>query len=165
MFVGTHALLPVATALGIDNARLALGRDEVFPAWSIATIGLFGALPDLCTPHLSLEARYSSWSHTLVFLAGLLPLAALTSTFFPKGTRLTVAAALWFAGVLHLAGDALSGGIAWLHPWSDSILGTYYIHPNYCPLSDALFVFLTWMLLLLRRHLRQRAVEFRTTPA
>lgn len=43
-------------------------------------------------------------------------------------------------------------------------IGTYYIHPNYWPVSDALFVLATWVSLMLRRHLRQRAVEFRTTP-
>ncbi|MCH7227938.1 metal-dependent hydrolase [Haloferula sp. A504] len=165
MFIGTHTLLPVVTALCIDGARLASGRGEGFPAWSIATIGFFGALPDLCTPHLSLEARYSSWSHTLAFTIALLPMAALVSTLFPKGNRLRVALACWLGGVLHLACDALSGGIAWLQPWSDSILGTYYIHPNYWPVSDAVFVLMTWFLLMLRRHLRQRAVEFRTTPA
>lgn len=165
MFIGTHTLLPVVIALGIDSARLASGRDEAFPVWSIATIGLFGVLPDLCTPHLSLAARYSSWSHTLPFLIGLLPLAAVASLPFPKGTRVLVASSFWLAGVLHLASDTLSGGIAWLHPWRDTILGTYYIHPNYWPASDAFFVFATWLLLMLRRHLRQRAVEFRTTPA
>ncbi len=165
MFIGTHTLLPVAIGLGIDNARLAAGRDEVFPAWSIPVVGLFGALPDLCTPHLSLEARYASWSHTLVFLAAALPLAAMVATVFPKGTRLACALAFWLATALHLACDAMSGGVAWLLPWDDSILGTYLIHPDYWVAADAVFVFLTWLMLSLRRWLRGRAVACSATAA
>ena len=64
MLIGTHALLPVCAGLLIENAALAKGRGHFFPPWSLPLIGFFGALPDLCTPHISLEARYSSWSHT-----------------------------------------------------------------------------------------------------
>lgn len=159
MFIGTHALLPVAIALGIDNVRIALGRDEGFPAWAIPAIGLAGALPDLCTPHLSLDARYTSWSHTMLFAACLLPVLAGLSTFFPKGTRGLVTASAWLAVILHLASDAVAGGICWLRPWRDDVLGTYYIHPNYWPASDAVFVLLTWGLLIVRRLLRGRAAD------
>ena len=73
MLIGTHTLLPVCAGLLIENAALAKGRGHFFPPWSLPLIGLFGALPDLCTPHLSLEARYSSWSHTVWVLAAMLP--------------------------------------------------------------------------------------------
>lgn len=156
MLIGTHTLLPVCLALGVEDSRLALGRPEAFPVWSIPAIGVFGALPDLCSPHLSLEARYSSWSHALLFLAILLPVVAGCSTFFPKGTRCRLAVWFWLAAALHLAADAISGGIPWLLPWRTEPIGAYYIHPNYWPASDVFFGLLTGALVLLRRPLRAR---------
>jgi len=163
MFIGTHTLLPVALALAGENTRLALGRDLAYPAGALPAIGLFGALPDLCSPHLSLEARYSSGSHTLLFLGLVLPVCIGVACLFPRGSRRLLALSCWIATVLHLAADALSGGIAWLRPWSDSILGAYAIHPDLWPVSDGLFVLLTWLLLSLRRRLRLKLAD--TAPA
>ena len=165
MFIGTHALLPACLALASDDLRLAARRDEAFPGWSIPVIALFGALPDICTPHLSLAARYSSWSHTLAFLAGILPVCIWVSAAFPKGRRLTVAISCWTAAALHLAADAIAGGIPWLMPWMMptvtpnqrlGILGDFYIHPDYWLFSDAFFVLLTWILIGIRQQLRRR---------
>ncbi|MEP4078979.1 metal-dependent hydrolase [Haloferula sp.] len=165
MFIGTHALLPACLALTTDDLRLAVRRGEAFPEWSIPLIALFGALPDICTPHLSLDARYSSWSHTLAFLAALLPVCIWVSTLFPKDRRLLVAFSCWLAAFLHLAADAVAGGIPWLMPWvmptvtpneRIGILGEFYIHPNYWIFSDAFFVILTWILVGLRQSLRRR---------
>jgi hypothetical protein len=165
MFIGTHALLPACLALIGDDLRLASRREEAFPEWSIPAIALFGALPDICTPHLSLEARYSSWSHTLVFLGGLIPFCIWVATAFPKGRRLLVACTCWIAAALHLAADAVAGGIPWLMPWympevtpnhRVGILGDFYIHPDYWIFSDAFFVIFTWILIGLRQQLRRR---------
>ncbi|MGB6223204.1 metal-dependent hydrolase [Haloferula sp.] len=164
MFIGTHALLPVCLALTSDDLRLAARREESFPEWSIPLIAVFGALPDICTPHLSLDARYSSWSHTLAFLAGLIPVCFWVARYFPKDRRLLIACACWFASALHLAADAIAGGIPWLMPWvmpevtpnhRTGILGDFYIHPNYWIFSDAFFVVLTWILLGIRAQLRR----------
>ena len=150
MLIGTHTLLPVCLGLALENASLAKGKGHFFPAWTLPVIGLFGALPDLCTPHISLEARYSSWSHTVWFLADLLPVCAMAASFFPKGSRLKVAAALWLASLLHLAADAVAGGIAWLQPWRPDIIGDYYIPPGQWYWWDAAFLLLAWVLLRLR---------------
>ena len=165
MFIGTHALLPVCLALTGDDLRLGSRREEAYPEWSLPLIAFFGALPDICTPHLSLDARYSSWSHTLAFLVGLIPFCIMVARYFPKGTRLTVGASCWFAAALHLAADAVAGGIPWLMPWvmpdvtpnqRIGILGDFYIHPDYWIFSDAFFVLLTWILLGIRAELRKR---------
>lgn len=111
MFIVTHTLLPVCLALGVENASLVTGRGHVFPRWGLATIGFFGALPDLCSPHLSLEARYSSGSHTLWFLGVLLPLGAMTAVFFEREGRWKLAIGCWLAAALHLASDAVAAGI------------------------------------------------------
>ena len=152
MLIGTHTLLPVCLGLAIENASLAKGKGHVFPEWTLPVVGLFGALPDLCTPHISLEARYSSWSHTVWFLAALLPVCAIVASFFPTGTWWRVACACWLASVLHVAADAVAGGIAWLHPWRPDVVGGYYIPPSQWLWWDAGFLFLTWFLVRLRPH-------------
>lgn len=161
MFIGTHTLMPVCAALVLENVSLAKGRGHVFPAWSLPVIGLFGALPDVCTPHISLEARYTSWSHTAWFLAGLLVVCPVIASFYPA-QRWRVALACWLAAVLHLACDAIAGGIAYLFPWwPDAIIGTFYVHPDWWFPLDAVFVFLTWFLVRLRPHMEARALERR----
>ena len=158
MLIGTHTLLPVCAGLLMENAALAKGRGHFFPPWSLPLIGLFGALPDLCTPHLSLEARYSSWSHTVWFLAAMLPVCAVLATFFGSG-KWRVAIACWLAVLLHLVADALAGGIAWLYPWKPGVIGKYYIPVDYWIPSDIAFIFLTWLLVRLRPHAEARGME------
>lgn len=155
MFIGTHALLPVSLVLASETAALAGGRAERFPRWTALTVGICGALPDLCSPHLSLAARYSSWSHTLGFLGLLVPVLAVATLLFPAGLRLRVAVVAWLAAALHLATDALSGGIPWLLPWSDDILGGRWIPYDWWLPSEVGFLFLTLILLLGRQRLRR----------
>ncbi len=159
MFAGTHALLPVCGCLAIDHAAMLAGRDRVFPASSLWWVAGFGLLPDLCSPHLSLEARYASFSHTVWFLIGALPLAGIVASFMERGVRVRVATACWLAVVLHLAADAVSGGIAWLHPWRGDVIGAYHIHPDLWIGSDAGFVFITWMLCRLIPYQEARLVR------
>ena len=47
---------------------------------------------------------------------------------------------------LHLAADAVSGGIAWLHPWRADVLGRYWIEPQYWIWYDAGFIVLVWFI-------------------
>ena len=77
MLVGTHALLPVCACLIAENLAARAGREPVLPPRALWVIGGFGVLPDICTPHLDLADRYASWSHTLFFMAGLLPVTAI----------------------------------------------------------------------------------------
>ncbi len=161
MLIGTHTLLPVCLCLAVENVALARGRGHAFPAWTLPLVGLFGALPDLCTPHISLEARYTSWSHTIWFLLALAPVCAMTAAVFPKGDipRWRVGAACWLASAIHLACDAAAGGIAWLHPWKPDILGRYHIPPGQWLWWEAVFVLLTWALLAIRPHAAARGMQ------
>jgi len=118
----------------------------MFPVRSLWTVGIFGILPDLCSPHISLDARYSSWSHTVWFMGGLVLVAGMAGTFQERGSRWKVALACWFASALHLACDAVSGGIAWLYPWRDDVVGRYFIPPEQWMWFDAGFVLLAWLL-------------------
>lgn len=158
MFLGTHTLLPVCAGLILENRSLMKGRGHFFPAWGLPLIGLFGALPDLCTPHISREARLTSWSHTVWFLLALIPVCAVVASFFPSG-RWRVAVACWMAAFLHVGADAISGGIAWLYPWRSDELGAYYIHPDYWIWWDMGFVFLTWLLVRLRPPAEARGIK------
>ena len=66
MLIGSHALMPVCACLLADNFAVAAGSNRIFPPRSLWWVGVFGVLPDICTPHLSLDDRYASWSHRLV---------------------------------------------------------------------------------------------------
>lgn len=156
MLVGTHALLPVAGCLMVDQLRMRIGSERLFQTKELLVIGAFGVLPDLCSPHLSLADRYASWSHNLAFAVGVLLAAAAAGSFFETGRRGMVTLACWGAAVLHLATDAVSGGIVWLSPWSDEVLGGRYIPYRYWWWSDLGFVVLVLMLARSNRHLEAR---------
>lgn len=159
MFIVTHALAPVCACLAIDLAGIRRGGERVFPAWSLPVIGFFGALPDLCTPHLSLAARYESWSHTTWFLLGLLPIVAAAAMCFESRAFGRVALAAWLAAALHLATDAISGGIVPLQPWRDDVLGGRWIPYRWWLAGDAVLLSLTLLGLWLRPRFEARAIR------
>lgn len=159
MLVGFHALLPVTGCLAIEVVSLKWRGVRVFPDWTLPVVALFGVLPDLCSPHVSLEDRYESWSHTVLFLVILLPICAGMTCWFPKGTRLRVAVAAWIAATLHLAADAVSGGIPWLMPWSEKPVGDYHIPPDDWLFFDAGLIALALVGWGLRHRLEGRAFE------
>lgn len=163
MFAGCHALLPVTGCLAIEAVSLATRGRRFFPDWTLPVVALFGVLPDLCSPHISLDDRYDSWSHTLLFLGVLVPVCLLISTAFEKGKRLRVAVVIWLAAALHLAGDAMSGGIPWLLPWDKTPLGSTldrtYIEPETWIYYDGTFIVLAWLGWRLRQRLEVRAYE------
>lgn len=159
MLVGTHALLPVCGCLVVDGIAVSAGRERVFPPWSLWIIGCFGVLPDFCSPHLSLDDRHTSLSHTVWFMAGLLLAVPMAATFLDREHRWQVAAACWIAAALHLAADAISGGIAWLHPWKPDIIGDSYIPPEHWIPFDAGFVILIWIMLRSIPKLEGRAIR------
>ncbi|OYV07236.1 MAG: hypothetical protein CFE26_02035 [Verrucomicrobiales bacterium VVV1] len=159
MFDGFHALLPVTGCLAIEVVSLKWRSARVFPDWTLPVVALFGVLPDLCSPHISLQDRYDSWSHTLLFLVVMLPFCAGMTWWFPKGTRVRVAVAAWIAAALHLVADAFSGGIPWLHPWSDKPIGDYHVQPENWLFFDAGFIVLALLGWWLRNRLEVRAFE------
>jgi LexA-binding, inner membrane-associated putative hydrolase len=159
MLVGTHALMPVCACLFVENRRVAAGRERLFSMAGLVCIALFGVVPDLCTPHLSLEARHASWSHTVWFMAGLLPVVGMLGALFEKGTRLRMASLMWVAAGLHLVADAVSGGIAWLYPWRLDVIGKAWISAEYWIAFDAFFMLLTWFFLRVLPHLEARNIR------
>ena len=140
----THALAPVIIA------RLCLPRTKWTGRTGLITLGLAGALPDLLNPHLTLEARTSSWSHGLPFwltLSACLLIAALLSRRrFPVAWALALSAAY----LLHLVCDAISGGVNWLYPLRDFTLGAYWVDPVLWVPLDILCLLLCYYLFRLR---------------
>jgi hypothetical protein len=159
MLVGTHALMPVCGCLLVENRMVAAGGGRLFSMAGLGCIALFGVLPDLCTPHLSLEARHASWSHTVWFMAGLLPVVGMLAALFEKGTRLRMAILMWVAAGLHLVADAVSGGIAWLYPWRLDVIGKAWISAEYWIAFDAFFILLTWFFIRVLPHLEARNIR------
>ncbi|MGC4014323.1 MAG: metal-dependent hydrolase [Luteolibacter sp.] len=122
MMAGFHSMMPVTGCLVAEVVSLRVRHRRVFPDWTLPLVALFGVLPDICSPHISLEDRHASFSHSLLFLAVLVPVCAMISFWFEKGMRLRVAIVTWLAAMLHLAADAASGGIPWLIPWKEEPL-------------------------------------------
>jgi len=152
MLWGTHAGIPVCGALIAENLSLRHGRGYVFLPWTMVAAGVFGILPDIFNPHITLEERHLSWSHSVWFLLALAPMSAITVSFFPAGDlpRWRTAVLCWLAAFLHVAMDAISGGVAWLYPWRPDVIGEYYIPPAQWLYWDAGFILLTYVLVRLR---------------
>jgi len=107
----------------------------------LTMIAVFGAAPDILNPHLSLEARYSSWSHGISFWLLLTICISLLSMVRRKLIPLHMI--LWLSGayLLHIFCDAISGGVAWSYPFGRSVVGEYYVDPIWwIPLDVALFL-------------------------
>jgi membrane-bound metal-dependent hydrolase YbcI (DUF457 family) len=145
MMVGTHTLLPVCGCLLVDKIVRSAGGARLFSGKMICAIALCGFLPDVLSPHLSLEARQTSISHTLWAVLAMAVVIPLGARFLCKnGSRMAVAMGCWLAYVLHLAADAISGGIAWLYPWRGEVIGAYWIPAPHWIWYDAGFILLVW---------------------
>lgn len=156
MMIGAHSLLPVCGCLLADKISMSAGRARMFSGKNLCVVGLFGFLPDILSPHLSLESRQASWSHTVWFLMGLVLLAPLTKFISNRPSRIPVAIACWIASALHLAADAISGGIAWLYPWRPDVLGRYWIEPQTWIWYDVGFIVFVWSLYRVFPHFKNR---------
>ncbi|MES2661378.1 MAG: metal-dependent hydrolase [Verrucomicrobiota bacterium] len=140
MDVFTHALAPVILT------RLVFGRPTWIRSYGFLAIGIAGALPDLLNPHLSLEARHTSWSHGL-------PFWMLITAFFLALTRLKklklswqLAAILSFSYVFHMICDSISGGVDWLYPFGHLLLGNYFVDPVFWVPMDVVLFLITYYL-------------------
>lgn len=147
MLAGTHTLLPVCAFLLVERVVVRGKGRSFLPRRSLWLVGFYGLLPDILTPHLSLEARHASWSHSLLFLFLLGVVTAAIASRLHGKQRWRIAAVCWVSTALHLAADAISGGISWFHPWSKAVLGSYLIRPEHWMWFDAGFVLLTWLLI------------------
>ncbi|MGW8180523.1 MAG: hypothetical protein ACWGQW_17455, partial [bacterium] len=116
MFVGTHAFLPVLAASLVNARKVRSGKRDLFTIKELMFIGITGCLPDLLSPHISLSARLSSWTHNIWFLFFSLPLFLAFASFVSPRHPLVLGTFLWVAIALHLLVDFGSGGITPFYP-------------------------------------------------
>ena len=119
----THALLP---ALGIHLYRK-LRAQEALSWRSYLLVALAGAAPDLLNPHFTLEARLSSWSHSVFGLTGFILFVLILSQVKLCKLQFKFGLVLISAYVLHLFCDAIAGGIALFYPANSLVIGDYYV--------------------------------------
>jgi hypothetical protein len=143
MFVITHALSPVVLAGAADAAVLETAGRRWLRKRQYLAIALSGAMPDLLWPHLSLEARYASPTHTVWFL-GLFALFAVWAGRFVDPNHPRRAAALMAgACAFHLVCDAIAGGIKWGYPFFSDVVGWRLVPYWTWPYLDLAMVALT----------------------
>ncbi len=125
MTVVTHFAVPVIVAGLFDLGSVKRLGKPLFSRWQMAGIGFCGILPDLLTPHLSLNARYTSWSHTLWFFAAFTLLVTILANVLNRHHRPVLYMCI-LAVFLHLLCDAVSGGLNPVPPFGHPIGGYWF---------------------------------------
>ena len=129
----THALIPVIAYGLMRRGVLASGtRQEKFVVARTAVIvGLVGALPDMVDPHVTLDERLRSWSHCLTAWVGFGALLGIISQVAGRWLSPMFAIGLSATYLSHIIGDAIAGGVGWSYPFSDAVVGDYYVRPEW----------------------------------
>jgi membrane-bound metal-dependent hydrolase YbcI (DUF457 family) len=150
----SHALLPVFL-----GQRWIPHKDKVPSLRVVMLVAVCGVLPDILSPHLSLDDRHVALSHTLwafltfSVLVGLLNRRWPTA-FTPSISLLCIAA---YGG--HLACDAITGGIALFYPLIRTVQGKNYL-PYWlwitCDGLLILYVYFVYRWLPLRRNFKAK---------
>ncbi len=144
MNVFTHALAPVLIC------RCLVAKKIPIKPLHYILIGVAGAMPDLLNPHLSLDARLSSWSHGVPFwlFVSIVFLIASRIKKLRLSTRLAVIFSLSY--LLHMICDGISGGLNWLYPWREFVWGDYWVDPLYWIPLDVFCILLAYYLFRLK---------------
>ena len=150
----SHALIPVC----LGSRWIPRGKDA--PTWRMFLIvAASGVLPDVLDPHLYLDSRHGSWSHSLAAWAGFGAVVAAVYLVRFRGRGSAAAAALCiFAYAAHLVCDAITGGIALFLPFSDEVLGGQVLPFWAWTVSDmgfALWTYFIYRWVPLRQGLRK----------
>ena len=158
----THGLAPVVIAATANLIWRHRHGEPLLRKPHFWAIGLAGAAPDLLHPHLSLDARLTSWTHNIWFLLGFIPVAIfIARRWIPSRKQLT-AWLMVFGCALHLFCDGIAGGIAWAYPFSNAEfveIGRYFIAPRHWPWLDVgcvLAIYFLFRVIDLREAARPR---------
>ncbi len=154
MYLGTHACLPLVAASITDIFRVISNRKPLFSGWQLFFIALAGTLPDLLWPHMSRQARLSSWTHTIWFLIGVLPIIYLVAKKVLKKNLLVFVLFFWLAIVLHVFMDGISGGVSLLYPIYN-VFGHYYIPWPLWLKIDLFMMSISFTIIFLRHRIIQ----------
>jgi membrane-bound metal-dependent hydrolase YbcI (DUF457 family) len=150
----SHALLPV-----FFGQRWIPKNGKIPSVRFVSLVALCGALPDILSPHLSLDARYTALSHTVWALCLFAILIGVMAWFLPKTFSGPIALLCIIAYGGHLACDAITGGISALYPFSNDVQGRNYLPYWLWITSDGLLIlyfYLVYRWLPLRRKMKER---------
>jgi hypothetical protein len=156
MDIVAHIAFPIATAQLANAYQVYRGEPIMFNWKRLLIIGFCGGLPDILSPHLNLDDRYSSFAHSIWFLFLGLMITAFLSWKFRRLRGLFCFC--YFAIALHLFCDLLAGGINIFAPWGRDIVGRYYIpFKHWIPLDITAILFVLAPLLFYRSSNRFKA--------
>ena len=151
----THALLP----LWFGHRWIPKREKDGIPSFKISGIlALSGLLPDLLSPHISLDARHASPPHSLTGLACFATLVAVVCATRIGSAHKKIGALCVAAYAAHIACDLIAGGVPLFRPFSRVIVGQNYIPYWMWDAADLVlivYVYLTYRWLPLRRRLRK----------
>jgi hypothetical protein len=146
MNIISHIAYPVLLAQSANIFRTQNQKETFFKGKHLLLIGICGGLPDILSPHLNLEARYNSFSHSLGFVLVITILSVILSRKIPKHKILIYFC--YFATVLHLIGDMMANGINLFGPFGRMVVGSSLIPSQYWISLDAtgiLFLFVSFI--------------------
>jgi hypothetical protein len=154
MFVITHALSPVIAVAAADAVVLEATGNRLFRRTQYVAIAISGALPDILNPHITLAARFASWSHTVLALVVFIPVAIFIARRINREQFILSGILMAAAYAFHLFCDAISGGIAWIYPFDPkAIVGSALVPFKYWLILDAVcFTLVGTLTLWLRRR-------------
>ena len=138
----THALLPIVAICAYQRLK---PKTVPFKNWQLFFVGVLGAAPDLLNPHLSLQSRHQSWSHGVTAWLALTVLLTLLIYIIPKRVTIKASIMMSLAYLLHMLCDTVSGGIGWLQPFSDDIIGAFYVSPFFWIPMDIVLIFAIYL--------------------
>ncbi|MEM6884884.1 MAG: metal-dependent hydrolase [Verrucomicrobiota bacterium] len=141
----THALLPVL-ALSAGSRRTTDKGPNYWNWKRLLLVALAGALPDLLNPHLSLQARYTSWSHGVPALCAFCLVLVMIWLIRRHRSQILLFIMLGTAYGLHLFCDLISGGLAWQYPLGNHVVGDYYVSARWWVPLDVGSVVLTYLI-------------------
>ncbi len=154
----THALLPAV----LSSPLLPRWRPRDYYV-AAGIVALSGLLPDILTPHISLAARFASWSHSIFAFAGFMVLVLVLALSAPEGLPWRLALLASFAYLSHLFLDGIAGGVPGLYPLSHAVFGMRLIRFHSWLYFDVVFLLLScvvfWWLPAWKWGTRKRNTE------
>jgi hypothetical protein len=147
MFLGAHFAVPAISVIAYEYL-VSKKKTEVpkVNTSSLAIIGSVGLIPDMFYPHLGGGSHLHSNSHSI--WAMFLFLGAITLLYYAlsvkKETKLLIF--LLFSLISHYILDFISGGIKWMYPFSEQVIGVRLIPFGAYVMAD--FVLLSIFFLL-----------------
>jgi hypothetical protein len=150
MNIVSHALFPIVFAQAI-NGYYTHNRKPLLFGWKpLLLIGLTGALPDILSPHFSFESRYTSLTHSIMFLLTAAVVSLIVAWRFQRFRTLSYFC--FFAILLHFICDMISGGINLFAPAGTMIVGSNYVRARYWISLDLSAIFFFSLSCLYNRY-------------